>query len=51
MIGYKTIGINEYLRYFTNKDNRPATAALGSTLQVKDSHAAVEWRGQSSRSD
>lgn len=40
-IGYKTIGINEYLRYFTNKDNRPATAALGSTLQVKDAPAGA----------
>ncbi len=34
--GYKSIGLNEYVRYITNKDGSPTTAGLGSILQVKD---------------
>jgi hypothetical protein len=39
LVALKSIGLNEYLRYITNKDNRPAVAALGAIQQAKDTPA------------
>jgi hypothetical protein len=36
LVAYKEIGITDYLRYFTNKDNKPTTATLGAANQVFD---------------
>ena len=36
LVAYKEIGITDYLRYFTNKDNKPTTATLGAAVQVYD---------------
>ncbi|MBC8103350.1 MAG: hypothetical protein H7Z41_12295 [Cytophagales bacterium] len=36
LVAYKQIGITDYLRFFTNKDNKPTTATLGSAIQVYD---------------
>jgi hypothetical protein len=40
-VGYKSIGLNEYVRYITNKDGSPVTANLGAILQVKDAPAGA----------
>lgn len=40
-VGYKSIGLNEYVRYITNKDGSPTTASLGSILQAKDAPAGT----------
>lgn len=38
-VGYKSIGLNEYVRYITNKDGSPTTASLGAMIQMKDAPA------------
>ncbi|MES2462955.1 MAG: hypothetical protein V4671_20415 [Armatimonadota bacterium] len=41
LVAYKEIGITDYLRYFTNKDNKPTTATLGAANQVFDAPATA----------
>jgi hypothetical protein len=45
LVGYKEIGITDYLRYFTNKDNKPTTATLGAANQVYDAPATAGTPG------
>jgi hypothetical protein len=36
LVAYKDIGLINYVRYITNKDNKPFNATLGSPLRVTD---------------
>jgi len=35
-VAYKAIGLNEYVRQITNKDNKPGPVALGAPFPVRD---------------
>ena len=36
LLAYKAIGLNEYVRQITNKDNKPGTVSLGAPFPVHD---------------
>ncbi len=41
LVAYKAIGITDYVRFITNKDNKPGAAALGSPIRVEDRVSAT----------